>query len=87
MVMQSHNDYGEGNEGDVQIRRWNRLLSWLEGHGMDVLPSALHVERRPRAGIFLPSTSLTPKKADLQVSRNNVDAGYGLFLTSPCSVG
>ena len=85
-MMQSHDDHGEeGDEGDLQVRRWSRLLSWLESHGMDLSPSAFHVERRPRAGIFHPFVSPTPK-IDLRTSLNIVDAGYGLFLTSPCPV-
>ena len=61
MMVQSYNDHGRANEGDIQVRRWSRLLSWLESRGMDLSPSAFHVERRPRAGIFHLPVSLTPK--------------------------
>jgi len=87
--MQSHNDHEwhRGvDEGDVQVRRWSRLLSWLESHGMDLSPSAFHVERRPRTGILLPFVSSTPN-IDFKIPWCNTDAGYGLFLTSPCPVG
>ena len=86
MMMQSHNDHRGVGEGDVQVRRWSRLLSWLESHGMDLSPSAFHVERRPRAGVFLPSVSSTPI-IDLEIPCHTPGAGYGLFLTSPCPVG
>ena len=77
----SHNEMEE----NVQVRRWSRLLSWLESHGMDLSPSAFNVECRPRPGIpsFIP---LTPK-ADICASLNNTGAGYGLFLANPCPVG
>lgn len=86
-MIQSHDDHREvDGEGDVQVRRWSRLLSWLESHGMDLSPSAFHVERRPRAGIFLPFVSSTPI-IDLEIPWYNTGAGYGLFLTGPCPVG
>lgn len=66
MMIQSDNNHRGVDEGDVQVRRWSRLLSWLESHGMDLSPSAFHVERRPRAGILLPFVSLTPM-IDLRV--------------------
>ncbi|KAF9653109.1 SET domain-containing protein [Thelephora ganbajun] len=57
--MQSHSDHGGVDEGDAQVCRWSELLSWLESHGMDLSPSAFHVERRPRPdadyGLFLTS--------------------------------
>lgn len=86
MTMESYNNHCKVDEGDIQVRRWSRLLSWLESHGMHLSPSAFHVERRPRAGIFLLFVSSTPK-VHLQTLWYNVDAGYGLFLTSPCPVG
>lgn len=49
-TMESHDDHHEVDEGDVQLLRWSRLLSWLGSHGMDLSPSAFHVERRPRTG-------------------------------------
>lgn len=51
MTMHSNSN---DDERDVEVRRWGRLLSWLEGHGMDLSPSAFHVERRPRSGILRP---------------------------------
>lgn len=87
--MQSHNDHEwhrGADKGDVQVRRWSRLLSWLESHGTDLSPSAFHVERRPKTGILLPFVSSTPK-IDFKIPWYNADAGYGLFLTSPCPVG
>ena len=66
MMMRSSNDHGELDEGDVQVRRWSRLLSWLENHGMDLSPSAFRVERRRRAGIFHPFISLAPE-VDIQL--------------------
>lgn len=67
-MMQSHDDHRQVDEGDIQVRRWSRLLSWLAGHGMDLSPSAFHVERRPRAGILLPFVFSTPK-VDLYITQ------------------
>ena len=50
-TMGFHSGHREVEE-DVQLRRWNRLLSWLRNHGMDLSPSGIRVERRPRTGIF-----------------------------------
>ena len=86
LMMRSHHDHSGVDKGDVQVRRWSRLLSWLESHGMDLSPSAFHVECRPRAGIFLPFVSSTPI-IDLEIPWYNTGAGYGLFLTGPCPVG
>ena len=60
-MIQSHNDHGEVDEGDVQVCRWSRLLSWLKSHGMDLSQSAFHVERRPRTGISHLSIPPIPK--------------------------
>ena len=60
LMMQSNSNHDQVDEGDIQVRRWNRLLSWLKSHGMDLSPSAFHVERRPRAGIVHPPSSPTP---------------------------
>jgi len=59
-TMRSHSNHDQVDEGDVQVRRWSRLLSWLKSCGMDLSPSAFHVERRPRAGTSHPPISPTP---------------------------
>lgn len=60
-MTESHHGRGEVDEGDVQLRRWSRLLSWLGSHGMDLSPSAIRVERRPRAGIFILLSQRCPR--------------------------
>ena len=86
-MMGSHNGHCEAEEGDIQPQRWSRLLSWLESHGMDLSPSAFHVERRPRTGIKFAFFVSSSHRVNVQSFLDNPGAGYGLFLTSPCSVG